>query len=333
MVVAIAGCVALAVCIGVVLLRPVTAERHRLRPLANVARLTRLPEYVRAKRARTRAAVVAITLLVVMFSCSVVVAARPSGMVTSARPFDGADPEDVMLCIGAPVGDPAAGAALRYFADHADGFSTERIGLTSPNRRVVPLTRDYQYVKETFSNYARPPDRGADFAAFSPTVSYSDYAESVEDQLALCLSGFPDFGRTSAQRRSLIYVGPGELRSPDERRPALFTPDRVRDMALAAGVQVNVLVTGNDSSVLSSLAEVSGGQHFSADSGVTTRLTEIRDHPPAAGTSDAADVDGRATESPDVPLVVALLAAAALAAWPVRIPRSRRSRPPVVARP
>jgi hypothetical protein len=317
MVVAIAGCVALAICIAAVLLRPMNAERRRLRPLANVGRLTRLPEYLRAKRNRTRAAVVTIALLVVMFACSIVVAARPSGSFTSARQLDGEDPEDVMLCVGAPVTDPAVGAALRYFTDHADDFTTERIGLTSPNRRVVPLTRDYQYVKETFSTYAQPADQRGDVAAFFPAVSYSDYAESVEDELALCLTGFPEFDRTAAQRRSLIYVGPGQLRSSDDPRPALFTADRVKDVALAAGVQVNVLVTGPDSTSLAALARDTGGQEFSADSGVAARLTEVRDHPPRASSSDGRDPDGRSTESPDVPLVVALLAAAMLAAWPV----------------
>ena len=48
-VVAIAGCVGLAICIAVALLQPMDAERRHLRPLANVGRLTRLPEY-RARR-------------------------------------------------------------------------------------------------------------------------------------------------------------------------------------------------------------------------------------------------------------------------------------------
>jgi hypothetical protein len=316
MIVAIAGCVALAICIGLVLLRPMSAERRRLRPLANVGRLTLLPEYVRAKRARTRTAVVTIALLGVMFAGSIIVAARPSGLSTSARSFDGDDPEDVMLCIGAPVADPAVTAALRFFTDHADGLSTERIGLTSPNRRVVPLTRDYQYLKETLSDYAQPQDRRGDLAAFSPTVSYSDYAESVEDQLALCLTGFPAFDRKVAQRRSLIYVGPSQLRTPDDPRPPLFTAERVGDVARAAGVQVNALTTGPDSAFLSTLVRDTGGQEFPADSGVAARLTEIRNHPPAA-TTDTGDADGRSAESPDVPLIVALMAAAALAAWPM----------------
>ena len=110
--VVIAGCVALAVCIVAVLLRPMGAERRKLRPLANAARLTLLPEYARAVRARTVAAVVTIVLLVVMFAGSIVVAARPTGLPTRATQYGGGAPEDIMLCIGAPPSDPAVNAAL-----------------------------------------------------------------------------------------------------------------------------------------------------------------------------------------------------------------------------
>ena len=51
------------------------AERRRLRLLANVDRLTGLPEYRRAARLRTLSAVVAITLLTVIFGAAVVAAA------------------------------------------------------------------------------------------------------------------------------------------------------------------------------------------------------------------------------------------------------------------
>ena len=59
-----------------------------------------------------------------------------------------------MLCMGGPPTDPAVGATLRYFADRVKTFGTQRIGLTSPNRRVVPLTRDYQYAAAQFNKYA-----------------------------------------------------------------------------------------------------------------------------------------------------------------------------------
>ena len=85
-VVAILGCVALAICIAVVLLQPTQSERRRLRLLANVGRLTRLPEYRRAARLRTLSAVVALVLLVLAFGAAVVAAARPTGSSSPRTP-------------------------------------------------------------------------------------------------------------------------------------------------------------------------------------------------------------------------------------------------------
>jgi hypothetical protein len=313
--VVIAGCVALAVCIVAVLLRPMGAERRKLRPLANAARLTLLPEYARAVRARTVAAVVTIVLLVVMFAGSIVVAARPTGLPTRATQYGGGDPEDIMLCIGAPPSDPAVNAALSYFAGQVDAFGTQRIGLTSSNRRVIPLTRDYQYAKQTLSDYARPADQRADVAAFSAPVSYEDYSIDVDDLLTLCLTGFPNFDETSAQRRSVIYVGPDANRGPAVG-PTLFTADRLRDLAAAGGVQVNAVVTGRDSGALSSLARDTDGRALAAGPSVVAALDDIRDHPPAARFSEDSD-GGAAPESPDVPVLIALAAAVALAGWPM----------------
>jgi hypothetical protein len=222
-----------------------------------------------------------------------------------------------MVCLGAPLTDPAARATLGYFAEHVAGFDTQRIGLTSTNRRVIPLTRDYQYARAAFSTYAQANDRHGDLGPFSPGVPYVDYAEGVDDVLALCLTGFPDFDRRSAQRRSMIYVGPGELRAPDERRPALFNDDRVTAMAVAADVQVNTLVTGADSTALAALARDTRGRSFAANSNVAASLAEIRAHPPAVRFGDGDAERSEPTESPDVPLAIALLAAVALAATPV----------------
>ena len=224
-VVAIVGCVGLANCIAAVLLRPMEEERRQLRLLANVGRLTRLPEYRRAARLRTLSAVVAIGLLVVIFGASVVAAARPTGLPAVARQSGSAQPEDIMLCMGGPATEPAVGATLRYFADRVKTFTTQRIGLTSSNPRVVPLTRDYQYAAAQFNEYAGASERSADAVRWAPAVSYVDYAGGVEDVLAMCLTGFPSFDQKTAQRRSLIYVGPGSLRVPGEKRPALFTAD------------------------------------------------------------------------------------------------------------
>ena len=81
---------------------------------------------------------------------------------------------------------PPRAATLRYFAEQVKTFSTQRIGLTSPNRRVVPLTRDYQYAAAQFA--------GAGDGFVAP-VSYVDYTEGAEDLLAMCLTGFPGFDK------------------------------------------------------------------------------------------------------------------------------------------
>jgi hypothetical protein len=310
-VVAIVGCVALAICIAAVVFRPMDAERRQLRPLANVSRLTTLPEYVRAARIRSSSMIIAMVLLVIVFAGAVIAASRPTGLPSAAGESGSGQPEDIMLCVDGPVTDPAASATLRYFAEQVKTFDTQRIGLTSPNRRVVPLTRDYQYAAAQLSTYAQPERDG-----FVAPVSYVDYAEGAEDLLALCLTGFPSFDQRPAQRRSVIYVGPDAGGTPDERRPALFTADRVKEMARTAGVQVNVIVTGADTDALASLARDTGGRSFSADSDVTAHLADISGNPPAAAaTDDTAPV--KPAESPDVPLAVALLAALLLAAWPV----------------
>ncbi|MGV0802695.1 hypothetical protein ABQF26_37320, partial [Mycolicibacterium elephantis] len=110
----------------------------------------------------------------------------------------------------------------------AGTYGTQRIGLTSPNRRVIPLTRDYSYAAEKLTDIAEvgrapadsepSPTQRTAAASFSPAVSYLDYTPSVADLLALCITGFPSFDAPSAHRPSLIYLGPGELRAPGETR-------------------------------------------------------------------------------------------------------------------
>ena len=312
-VVAIAGCVGLAICIAAVLLRRVDSERRRFRLLANVGRLTRLPEYRRAARLRTLSALVAIALLVVIFSASVVAAARPTGLPSAVHESGAAQPEDIMLCIGGPPTDPAVGATLRYFADRAKTLSTQRIGLTIPDRRVVPLTRDYQYAAAQFSEYA------AGSKQLVAAVTYVDYAGGVEDILAMCLTGFPSFDQKTAQRRSLIYIGPGSRRAPGETRPALFTIDAVRDLAKTADVQVNTVTTGSESGALDALARETGGRSFSGNTDVMAHLSEIRQHPPPPMADEAMAV--RSTETPDIPMILALTAMAGLVLWPLVVRR------------
>ena len=307
--VAIAACVALAVGIGAAALWPTDAGRRQLHHLANTARLTRLPQYRRAVRLRILRLAVAAILLVTGFAAAVVAAARPTGLPSAANDHSVAPGGDIMVCTGAPSTDPAVAAALQYFAEQVTTLGAERIGLTSANRRAVPLTRDYQYAAAQFADLARAGNDGRLIAG----VTYTDYATSVEDVLAMCLTGFPDFGTPAPSPRSLIYVGPGSIGGPDEPRPHLFTADRLRDMAAAGRVQVNAVVTGPDTGTIDTLVRTTGGLSYPGSGAAAAELAQIRAHPPEPGRRE--EVEARTLESPDLPLVLALLAVTGLLVW------------------
>ncbi|MGE2727476.1 hypothetical protein [Mycolicibacterium pulveris] len=306
--VAVVGFVCLAAAVALALL-PIDRETGPLRPLANTTRLTRLPEYARVARARTLSMIVTVALLLILFTAAMLASARPSGWWSSSR--TDAAPQDIMLCVGQPVTDQTTAAFLSHFAAQTRTYGTQRIGLTSPNRRVIPLTRDYSFAAEKLTDLA-----GADrstVASFSPAVSYLDYAPSVADQLALCITGFPSFDAPSTHRRSLIYLGPGELRAPDETRASLLDLRQVADMANRAGVQINVLATSPGP--LRDIAESTGGQYVSldaGDAGMVRALDNIEANPPEP-TAQAESVAAWYGDSPTIPLTVAVVASALLA--------------------
>jgi hypothetical protein len=200
----------------------------------------------------------------------------------------------------------------------------------------VPLTRDYQYAAGQFGEFAElarlqaADDTGNPVsvaestalrdrsAAFSPPVSYVDYAPSVADVLALCLTGFPPFEPKGVRSRTLVYLGPGAIRNPAEKRPALFTDQRVTEMAREAGVQVNAIATpARETDTLRLVTESTGGQFFRLEGDGTDRsgarlagnLDAIRAKPPAIGAQVAV---GRLEDAPAIALTVALAASVML---------------------
>jgi hypothetical protein len=313
--VAIAGLACLAATFALVMLLPMEQVRRRLRPLANTTRLTRLPEYVRVVRVRTLSMIITTALLVLLFGAAVLATARPTGWTWEIGTSE--PPTDIMLCVGEPVTQQSTGEFLSYFAQQTTTFGTQRIGLTTPNRRVVPMTRDYQYAAGKFGDFAQAAnaqpgvsDRKA--ASFSPAVSYVDYAPSVEDILALCMTGFPSFEQKSTHRRSLIYLGPSAIRQPGEARPSLFTEQRVMDMASTAGIQINgVTPTAPQNDTLRRITESTGGQYFRIDpsgSDLSGRLDSIRDNPPEGELPGGTTLSGWLGDSPTIPLAVSAVA-------------------------
>lgn len=310
--VAVAGLVCLGIAFALAMLLPMEQVRRRLRPLANTARLTRLPEYARVARARSLSTIVTIALLVLMFGAAALATARPAGWSSLGT---SEAPEDIMLCVAEPVTERTTGEFLTYFARQATTYGTQRIGLTSANRRVVPLTRDYQYAAGKFGDFAQavemPEDAAEDMAAsFSPPVRYVDYAPSVEDILALCMTGFPSFEHKSTHRRSLIYLGPSTIRSPGETRPSMFTDQRATDMAATAGIQINVISpSGQENNTLRTTSESTGGQYFRiypSGADLSAQLDSIRSNAPDTALPDGTTLSGWFGDSPTIPLAVAV---------------------------
>lgn len=307
--VALIGLTCFVAVVALAALLSMTATRRQLRPLANVARLTRLPEYAKVARLRTLSTIVTLVVLTVMFAAATWAAARPS---VTTNDFDATHPEDIMLCVGQPVSDASTADLLDYFARQTTNSpQAQRIGLTSANRRLVPLTRDHQYAVGRFGDYTG----GAHEASFAAAVPYTDYAASVNDVLALCLSGFPTSEQRATHRRSVIYLGPSDLRAAGEQRPALFTDGSVRSLVERVGAQVNVIDTAASpaSAALITLANQTGGRYVAPGAeSVTAALNEIRAHAPPARRADGTVVTADFRDAPVAPLVVALLSAAVL---------------------
>ena len=337
--VAIVGLLCLTICIAVAAFLPAPQAHRRLRPLAHVGRLTRLPEYIRLVRLQFWSMLMFVVLLATVFALALLASSRPAAL----RNADAAHPEDIMLCVGDPVTDAATASVLNYFARQAVDFNTQRIGLTSSSLRVVPLTRDYQYAADQFSRYAKLAvlqqnlDANKPMAAgqlnelrtgideFSRPLSYLDYARSTPDILALCLAGFPAPDNNPDRRRSLIYLGPNDVRRPDEQRPALFSARQVEDMAVAGGIQVNVITQAPQHSTdehstaggdLHALATRTGGRTETYDpatydpAAVGAALDRIRAAAPRGRVTNS--IAQRFPDSPNVPLIGGIVVSALL---------------------
>lgn len=346
----IVGLIALVVVLAVGMLAPMAKITKVLRPLAHVERLTTMPEYARVARTQYWSMLVTLVLLVAMFATALLTTSRPAGFSSASRNFEAVHPEDIMVCVGQPVTDPTTAGFLNYFDQQIKTFDTQRIGLTSPTLRVVPLTRDYDYAGTEFSRYAdmatlqhqldttkelpgpQAQELHAGINDFSREVSYVNYTRSAQDILALCLTGFPSFEDKSTRRRSLIYLGYSDFRDPQDSRKSLFSDQQVKDMATAAGIQINVINRADvvkspeqSNQALAGIAAVTGGRYSvynpagtaGADpSGIDPTLAavvdKIRANPPNVVLPSGTIVTRRSWDYPNLPLLGSLMVAALL---------------------
>lgn len=306
--VVMAACMVLAVAITAVFTVRPRADRRRVRPLANAHRLTQLPSYIRAVRRRRLVTAATLAVLATAFVGAVVAAARPTGLPATVYNAGSAQPEDIMVCTDGPGADESR--ALRFFVEQIGSFETQRIGLTAPDRRIVPMTRDHEYAVARFDEFITADNAG-------PAVVYSDYAPSVGDLIALCITGFPDFEQRAPQRRSVVYIGPERLGSDG----VLFDASRLHDLAATAGVQFNAIVTDVDSAALQQLAHDTGGLYHGPGADLPATLADIRAHPPLETPVDGPAARAATPETPEIPLLVALLALLGLLLLPRAVGR------------
>ncbi|EIV09892.1 hypothetical protein DDK07_12780 [Mycobacteroides abscessus] len=320
---------------------PIRQRPRSLRPLAWVQRLTALPEYVRAyRRYRIMLAAIAIATTGLLLA-AIVATARPVSSKATAAEINRAHPEDINLCIAY---DPAAhdvSELLNYFRDQAKTFDTQRLALTSATLRVIPMTGDNAYVADRLGYFGglnalvgkdkQGPEDGKALQRgrleFSRGVAYADYARTVNDALALCMTGFPGFTKAGDRRRSAIFLGPtAEQR---QARP-IYSDAKLAELARTAQIQLNVLTptAAEEGGAVRRLAEATGGRFITyLQGGKTTspgeqagidktfrgHLDEIRANPPVITQSDGTVYVQKVQDHPNLILAIALAIAVVFA--------------------
>ncbi|ULN48921.1 hypothetical protein MI170_05980 [Mycolicibacterium goodii] len=325
---------------------PMAKMQRRMRPLANVDRLTRLPEFVRVQRIYLISMAVVGSMVAIAFLGAIIAAARPTKLASANDGYDASHPRDIMLCVGQPVNDPTTADFLNYWAEKAKTSTNTSYGITSQNLRPLPMTRDNVFAEQRMRYFAglagiqqrldthqdvsveQKLELSAGMDAFARPVDYVDYAPSLEDTLAMCLNGFGN--SSGAHRRQVVYIGYTKFRSDDEKRPSLLDRAQVLAIAQREGIQINAISRadvaqisedGNDS--LRALTSATKGRfdlYNPAGTGVADGDNELLDadldavdeNPPAPRYLGITKTSKRYFDDPTVPLTIAVVAALAL---------------------
>ena len=342
----IVGVLGLAVAVLIAWRLPVAKVQRRMRPLANVVRLTRLPEFARVQRIYLISMAVVGSMVAIAFLGAIIAAARPTKLAAANDGYDAAYPRDVMLCVGQPVNDPTTADFLNYWADKAKDSTATSFGITSQNLRALPMTRDSAFAEQRLRYFAglaaiqqkidthqevsveQKLELSAGMEAFVRPIKYKDYATSLEDTLAMCLQGFGN--SSGAHRRQLVYIGYSKFRADNEKRPSLFDESKVLAIAQKEGIQINAIsradveqVSQEGNDTLRKLTDATKG-HFGlynpAGTGssdgtndiLNADLDKIYDTAPAPRYLGINQSSKRYFDSPTVPLAIAAVAVLAL---------------------
>lgn len=172
------------------------AKKQRIVPVAHMSRLTELPGYHKTL-GRFK-----VWMVVLMASAGLAVLA---GITLTARPMSQAiiEPElhnrDIMLCLDVSGSMVSVDKhVVEIFAEIADGFGGERIGLMvfdSSASMVFPLTDDYAFIEERLGEAAGQfADLSSAYAAGGSNIFLGtmngDGSSLIGDGLASCVTRF-----------------------------------------------------------------------------------------------------------------------------------------------
>ena len=319
--------VAWAVAVAAVIAAVVLVRRRRRGsadrgiPIAHRERLTELPAYRRALL-RIRILVGSLVVMIVLLiASSAVLTARPA-TVTLLNPE--LHNRDIVLCLDVSGSMIAYDAAvLEVFEQLTEEFTGERISMVVFNASAVtyfPLTNDYGYIVRQLDRLATEFEN-EDASYFSGTL-LGNGSSLVGDGLASCVTRFD---RTETERsRSIIFVTDNFVSGEE-----IFTLPEAAALASDRGVRVYGINPGDASQkdyleafaieFEQAMVESGGAYYALEDPAVVPAVVDSITAEQAAVIPGAAEIVKN--EHPEVPILVAFAALAALMALAWRLKR------------
>ncbi len=314
----ILGALVLAAAI-VLITRRRRGQRETRVPVAHGSRLTGLPAYQRALARHTQWLTVVVMGAVVLALAAVTAAARPAQHNVDTKEVSN---RDIMLCLDVSGSMTDADAQLaKVFTTLAREFHGERVGLTifdSSYVQVFPLTDDYDFATQQL--------KLASDALSGQTSGYSFYdgtfngngSSLIGDGVAGCVSGFPKLD-SEKRSRSIILATDNVAAGT-----STFTFPSAADLAAKNNIRIYGINPHPDGQSVIAPADGgtpademqkgiagTGGQYFTLDDRTTVAQIVAKVQATEAGTIKAPPVVVE-RDTPEIPLLIALLGAAVL---------------------